>query len=215
MEYAAVVLCGGRSTRMGLAKATLPFGPETMLARTVRLLGEVVGRIVVVASPGQDVPDLPGRVLLARDRHEGRGPLEGIAAGLSSLPAAVEAAYVTGCDAPLLAPAFVARMFDLLGEFSIAVPCFGGYEYPLAAVYRVSILPAIGELLSADRLRPAYLFDRVPTRRVTQELLLEVDPTLGSLDNVNRPADYLDALARAGFTPPPEVLASLSNDGVA
>ena len=210
MEHGAVVLCGGQSTRMGLAKASLPFGPETMLARTVRLLGEVVGQIVVVASPGQDVPDLPGRVLLACDRHEGRGPLEGISAGLSSLPAGVEAAYVTGCDAPFLAPAFVARMFELLGEFSIAVPCSGGYEYPLAAVYRVSVLQVIGELLSADRLRPAYLFDRVPTRRVTPELVLDVDPTLGSLENVNRPAEYLDALGRAGFTAPPEVLAALT-----
>jgi molybdopterin-guanine dinucleotide biosynthesis protein A len=209
VEYGAVVLCGGGSTRMGLAKATLPFGRETMLARTVRLLGDVVGQIVVVAGPGQDVPELPGPVHLARDRHEGRGPLEGMDVGLSSLPAGVEAAYVTGCDAPFLAPAFVARMFDLLGDFSIAVPCSGGYEYPLAAVYRVSVRQAIGELLSADRLRPAYLFDRVPTRRVTPELVLDVDPSLGSLENVNRPAEYLDALGRAGLSAPPEVLARL------
>jgi molybdopterin-guanine dinucleotide biosynthesis protein A len=194
---------------MGLAKATLPFGPETLLARTVRLLGEVVRRIVVVASPGQDLPELPGSVHVARDRHEGRGPLEGMAVGLSSLPAGVEAAYVTGCDAPFLAPAFVTRMFELLGNFSIAVPCSGGYEYPLAAVYRVRVLPAMEELLSADRLRPAYLFDRVPTRRVSPELLLDVDSRLGSLENLNRPAEYLDALARAGFTAPPEVQARL------
>ena len=43
-----IVLCGGKSTRMGVPKATLPFGPETMLQRVVRLLGTVVSPIVVV-----------------------------------------------------------------------------------------------------------------------------------------------------------------------
>ena len=33
-----IVLAGGKSTRMGVPKATLPFGPETMLQRVVRLL---------------------------------------------------------------------------------------------------------------------------------------------------------------------------------
>ena len=34
--YAAIVLCGGRSSRMGTPKALLPFGPELMLQRVVR-----------------------------------------------------------------------------------------------------------------------------------------------------------------------------------
>ena len=66
MTYAeASCLCGGKSTRMGVPKATLPFGPETMLQRVVRLLGTVVSPIVVVAARGQELPELPPR----RDRH--------------------------------------------------------------------------------------------------------------------------------------------------
>ena len=37
-----IILCGGRSTRMGTSKALLPFGAETMLQRVVRLLATVV-----------------------------------------------------------------------------------------------------------------------------------------------------------------------------
>ena len=54
-----IVLCGGKSTRMGVAKAVLPFGPETMLQRVVRLLGTVVAPIVVVAARDQELPPLP------------------------------------------------------------------------------------------------------------------------------------------------------------
>jgi molybdopterin-guanine dinucleotide biosynthesis protein A len=192
---------------MGTAKLALPFGPETMLERIVRLLGEVCQPLVVVAAPEQDLPSLAAQLIVARDRRPERGPLEGLAAGLRALPDDVEAAYVTSCDVPLLAPAFVARMFELLGDHSAAVPESGGYLHPLAAVYRRDVIAVVEALLAADRMRPAFLFDTVATRRVTTDELIDFDPRLDTLKNLNRPSDYLDALAQAGFTAPAEVLA--------
>ena len=60
MTVGGIVLCGGRSTRMGVPKATLPFGPETMLQRVVRLLDTVIGPIVVVAARDWDTADVSG-----------------------------------------------------------------------------------------------------------------------------------------------------------
>ena len=120
MTVAGVVLCGGRSTRMGSSKALLPFGAETMLQRVVRLLGTVASPIVAVAAPQQELPMLPASVVITRDEREGRGPLEGLRAGLKALPADAEMAYTTSCDVPLLVPDFVSRMVDLLGDHDIA-----------------------------------------------------------------------------------------------
>src|SRR5579871_4934557 len=80
-----IVLCGGRSSRMGRPKAWLPFGDELMLPRVVRVLRAVVDPVVVVAAPGQDVPPLPPDVEIVRDEIEGKGPLGGLAAGLAAL----------------------------------------------------------------------------------------------------------------------------------
>ena len=113
MTTGGIVLCGGKSTRMGVPKATLPFGAETMLQRVVRLLATVVSPIVVVAAEGQALPALPDEVTVTRDEREARGPLEGLRAGLKALPESVAAAYVTSCDVPLLVPAFVERMIEL------------------------------------------------------------------------------------------------------
>jgi len=194
---------------MGLPKLALPFGPEVMLQRITRLVREACTSVVVVAAPGQELPKLARDVIVARDKREGRGPLEGLSAGLAALPADVEAAYATSCDVPLLVPAFVRRMFELLGDHTAAVPLSGGFQHPLAAVYRPSVLEVVERLLAAERLRPAFLFDSVPTRRVTEGELRDVDPDLNTLKNLNQPADYLAALAQAGFAAPADVAAKL------
>jgi molybdopterin-guanine dinucleotide biosynthesis protein A len=201
MIKGAIILCGGKSSRMGRDKATLPFGPEVMLQRVVRLVSEVVepANIVVVAAPEQVLPVLPAAVIVARDEHKERGPLEGLAAGLRNLTGRADAAYATACDVPLLAPAFVVRMFELLGEHEVAVPRDGEHHHPLAAVYRTSVLAHVQRLLSADRLRPRFLFDEVSTRELSVEELRSVDPELATLQNLNHPADYQAALSAAGF----------------
>lgn len=209
MRTAGLVLCGGKSSRMTLSKATLPFGPELMLGRIVRLLSEVVHPIVVVAAPGQTIPALPSGVLMTRDEKEGLGPLSGLAAGLAALPSGVDAAYVTGCDVPLLEAAFVRQMIDKLGENDIAVPVDGEFHHPLASVYRIRVLPVVRALLAADRLRPFYLFERVKTRRVPVADLKQVDPNLQTLMNLNYPADYLAALRLARFEPEPAIVQQL------
>jgi molybdopterin-guanine dinucleotide biosynthesis protein A len=202
-----IVLCGGRSSRMGRPKAWLPFGDELMLQRVVRVLREVVEPVVVVAAPGQDVPPLPAEVEIVRDEVEGRGPLQGLAAGLAALKA--DAAYLSSCDVPFLLPEFVRRMIEMLrppvaeerppvadapGSPVVAVPKVDGFHHPLAAVYRVAVLPVVRDLLAADRLRPVYLFDAVPTRVVEPHELADVDPTFQSLRNLNSPEDYQTAL---------------------
>jgi molybdopterin-guanine dinucleotide biosynthesis protein A len=70
MRIGGIILCGGRSSRMGQPKAWLPFGDEVMLQRIVRIVRAVVDPVVVVAAPGQDVPELPD-VQVIRDQ----GPL--------------------------------------------------------------------------------------------------------------------------------------------
>lgn len=199
---------------MGLPKATLPFGEERMLQRVVRLLGEAVEPIVVVAAAAQPLPELPRQVRVVRDQRQAQGPLEGLRAGLAALAGDADAAYATSCDVPLLAPAVVRRMIELLGENAIAVPVEPeGFHHPLAAVYRVEVAPRIERLLEAGRLRPVFLYDEVPTRRVPVEALRDVDPQLATLRNLNRPEDYLAALADAGLTASAELLARLEQRG--
>jgi molybdopterin-guanine dinucleotide biosynthesis protein A len=213
MNLTGVILCGGRSSRMGQPKASLPFGEETLLDRTLRIVSGIVEQTILVAAPGQELPVFRESVTVVRDHREGRGPLEGMRAGLSVVDSG-SIAFVTGCDTPFLTPAFIERVASLLGEHEIAVPWIDGFYHPLAAVYRPSIVPHIEKLLAADQLRTTFLFQRAATRRVVADELRDVDPQLASLRNLNTPADYLAALADANLSAPTEVRPSTLRSGV-
>lgn len=197
LRVGGVVLCGGQSSRMGRPKAWLPFGEEMMLSRVVRLLGEAVEPLVVVAAPDQPVPRLPPTVEILRDPLPNRGPLQGLAVGLEALRDRADAAFVSSCDVPFLQPAFVRRLIQLLGDYAICVPEVGGYRHPLAAVYRIEAAVVAVRLLAEDRLRSSSLFEQAATRFVQPEELADVDPTFRSLRNLNSRVDYEAALREA------------------
>lgn len=205
-----IILAGGLSSRMGQPKAWLALGGRTMLETVVAAVDEglrLAGPaspppLVVVAAAGQRLPPLPAGVMVTHDEVAEQGPLQGMAAGLAALDGRAEVAYVSSCDAPLLRPAFVARMVALLGGAAIAVPRVDERYHPLAGVYRLEVLTVIRELLAASRRRPFFLFERVATRVVTADDLRTADPDLVSLRNVNTPEEYRELLATlAGAAP--------------
>lgn len=194
LNTGGIVLCGGQSSRMGQPKAWLPIAGEIMLQRVVRLLRAVVSPVVVVAAPAQEVPALPVDIDIVHDEHLGRGPLQGLAAGLTALQGRAHAAYLSSCDVPFLRPAFVQRLIQLRGDAAICVARVGEHHHPLAAVYRVDVLDAVQQLLLEERLRLSSLFDALPTRVVGPDELADVDPMFESLRNLNTPEEYRQAV---------------------
>jgi molybdopterin-guanine dinucleotide biosynthesis protein A len=215
-----VVLAGGRSSRMGTPKAALEWHGSTLLRRTVGIVARATGGpVVVVRAAGQDLPELPGPVTVVDDPREGRGPVQGIAAGLAALAGQAEAAFVTSTDLPFLHPAFVRRVLRVLGSQDgshsggpdVALPVARGYPQPLAAAYRTGLAGLAERLVKEDRLRPAFLFAECAVTRLDDAALLADpdlaarDPDLDSVLNVNTPEDYQAARRR----PAPEVTVQL------
>src|ERR671922_1927575 len=208
-EAAGIVLAGGRSTRMGTPKATLEWHGSTLLRRVTGIVGRSVdGPVVVVRAPGQALPPLPDSVEVVEDAREGRGPLQGLAAGLGAVRDRAPVAYVSSTDVPLLHPRFVRRVVSALDDdVDVVLPHVGGFPHPLAAAYRTELADAVDRLIAEDRMRPAFLFEACRVRRLDEATLL-ADPALAALDpgldsvlNLNEPVDYEAARSR----PAPEV----------
>jgi molybdopterin-guanine dinucleotide biosynthesis protein A len=210
LDAAAIVLAGGRSSRMGSPKAALDWHGSTLLRRVTGIVGRSVdGPVVVVRAPGQDLPALGAGVEVVADAREGRGPLQGLAAGLAAIGDRAKVAYVSSTDVPLLHTAFVRHVVAACdGGLDVVLPEIDGHRQPLAAVYRLRLLSTVQELIAADRMRPAFLFERSRVLHLTAEAMLRDpalarwDPQLGSVSNLNEPADY----ERARALPAPEVV---------
>ena len=185
---------------MGRDKASLPFGDETLLARTMRLIAEIVPRdqMVLVAAAKQELPALPWAATVVRDRAADQGPLPAIIEGLAALPANVSAAFVSACDAPLLKSAFVEELFAALelGAHAV-VPGDGERLHPLTAVYRPSCVAALRATLDEGgaSLQRALRSSGFRLKELPAEQLRCVDPELRSLLNCNTPEEYQAALA--------------------
>ncbi len=191
----AIVLCGGRSRRMGQPKAWLPFGPEVLLQRVVRILRDQVGPVVVVASADQNLPILPESVVVARDVIADQGPLHGLATGLRAIPPKTELVYLTATDAPFLQPGWIGRLVELIGPADLAIPANEVLCYPLAAVYRAGPTRIEADnLLAQGHRRLLDLTGRLRTIRVDPEDLRAIDPDLETLENLNTIEEYEQAL---------------------
>jgi molybdenum cofactor guanylyltransferase len=208
-DAAGIVLAGGRSSRMGSPKAALEWHGSTLLRRVAGIVARGVdGPVVVVRAPGQALPALPEGVEVVEDAREGRGPLQGLAAGLAAVRDVAPVAYASSTDVPLLHPRFVRRVVAAVGDdVDVALPHVGGFAQPLAAAYRTALADTVERLIAEDRMRPAFLFDAVRVRRLDQAALLDdpalaaLDPALDSVLNLNEPGDYEAARGR----PAPEV----------
>ena len=71
---------------MGSAKPALDWHGSTLLRRVTGILARsLTGPIVVVSAPGQTLPALPTAIEVVTDARPGRGPLQGLAAGLAAM----------------------------------------------------------------------------------------------------------------------------------
>lgn len=199
---AGVVLAGGRSVRMGTPKAGLEWHGSTLLRRTAALLRRTLGGpVVVVAAPGQELPELPAGVDVVTDPVPGLGPVQGIATGLAAV-AASTTAFVCSTDLPFLHPAYVSCLLDALDGVDAVLPVLRGHRQPLATAYRTSLAPVAAGMVAAGELRLAMLFDRCRTRRIDEAhvradpRVAALDPELDSVVNVNEPGEYTAARAR-------------------
>ncbi len=191
LTASAIILAGGKSSRMGRPKALLPFDGEPLIVHTVHTLRQLFVDIVVVTAPAQELPPLP--VTLVRDEVAYQGPVGGIYYGLQATR--TEVCFVTSCDAPFLNLALITYLVSQMTDCDVVVPYWQGRLQPLHAVYRRSVAPLLRVQLERGELRTTLLYEKVRTREVGADELRRFDPEGLSLRNLNSPEDYQAALA--------------------
>ncbi|APA75296.1 molybdenum cofactor guanylyltransferase [Mycobacterium avium subsp. hominissuis] len=191
MQLAGIVLAGGESRRMGRDKATLPGprGAATLLEYVVGVLTQRCDPILVMAAPGQPLPEVTARII--RDEIRGQGPLPATGRGLrAAAEAGARYAFVCAVDMPLLSPELIDDLVHLATETKaeVVLPWDGRSHY-LASLYRTDLAERIDRLVAGGARSMRALIDASDAQQI-------VLPESRFLANVNTEAD-LRALAQA------------------
>jgi molybdopterin-guanine dinucleotide biosynthesis protein A len=192
---AGVVLAGGKSARMGMEKAALRIGDETLLARIVRRLRLALPEVYVVGPPNLAAL-IPGAAVIP-DEIPDSGPLGGLSTALAHAPS--QHVFVIGCDMPFVEPALARAMARYAARYPgadvVAVRTLRGLE-PLHAVYTQTCASAVRErLASADGRSLTALLERLNVKELPARIVARHDPSGRSTFNANLPEDWREALA--------------------
>jgi len=194
-DCTGAIVAGGQGSRMGgVAKGLLRLDGEPLVARTLRLFGEVFAGSLVVANDAD--PYAAFGVPVVPDQIVGRGAPGGLHAALAA--AATPWVFTAGCDMPFLSAEAVRWLWARRGDAPAVAVVWRGQLQPLHAFWSRGCLPAVERMLSGGQPSMWQLATAVGARLIDEAAWGEIDPGGRAFENVNTPADA----ARLGLEPP-------------
>jgi molybdopterin-guanine dinucleotide biosynthesis protein A len=178
IEFEAVVLAGGKSSRMGYPKGSLRVGDETLLERTVWALLSL-GPVTVLG------PEAPAGAVLLADAETYAGP----ASALSRYSPSREWVFVASCDMPRFDAQIPKALSSLAAASEAVVPVALGHRQPLCALYRDSAFEQLRACVSSGGRSMMAWLDRLDVREVDEDELrrMGLDPL--SIRGANTPSE--------------------------
>lgn len=180
----AVILCGGKSTRMGQDKAGLLIGKKTFLQQIEENLKDA-DEILLSVKDRRDYPEIGARHI--EDRKADKGPLMGLCSALEEC--SYDKVWVMSCDMPLVNWDTAQELEHYLTDgIDAVIPVDRtGKKYVLCAWYRKSTLEILKEQLESGDLKVKHLLGRLRVCYVAVEGLTD-----GShkFQNINTREEY-------------------------
>ncbi|WP_422447543.1 molybdenum cofactor guanylyltransferase [Thermoanaerobacterium sp. DL9XJH110] len=193
MACSAVVLCGGKSSRIGVKnKALLKIGGLTIIERIYSVLAPIFDEVFIVANSPAELLDLNPEFSIYTDETESRGPLSGIYTGLIKMKG--EAGFFCACDMPFLNEELIKYLIKSSAGWDVTCPRKDNYVEPLHSVYRKTCIEQIKKLLnSPGAAKVQSLYRQVKTNFVD---IKNLPCKTGPYDffNVNTWEDYRKAI---------------------
>jgi molybdopterin-guanine dinucleotide biosynthesis protein A len=153
----ALILAGGRGSRIGYDKKKLEVGGETVIASLITKLHALFSEVLVSSNE----PFAHDQVVVLKDEL-GAGPLAGIYQGLSYCSSAY--LYVVACDMPFISLDYIRYMQEEIRTKQVDA-CVArredGFYEPFNAFFNKSCLQPIYAALVGHRYKISTLLDRL------------------------------------------------------
>ena len=183
-KLAAVLLAGGRSTRMGISKALLDHeGTPLLLFQMKKLVQLCPDQLFFSVQPETEFP--PGPWTFVHDRSPGLGPLSGLEAAMRLTRA--DYLVTLAVDMPAMTAEFLSFLLENAGGAGV-VPDLGGFYHGASAVYPVKILPLLEKVLAGNNRSFQHLIREALHSGMMKAMQIG-PPASGLFENWNSPED--------------------------
>ncbi len=182
----AVILVGGKSSRMGTNKAFLEIKGKTFIELQIELLREMFDEISISANTPSEYEYL--NLPIYTDIYPGKGPLGGIYTSL--INSSSVHTFMLACDMPFVEPALIKHLKDLTKEYDVVIPKSEKGLEPLHAFYSRKCIEPIKRSLDENNLRIISFLPHVRVKVVELDSLSSSDSFKNSIKNLNTRDDY-------------------------
>jgi molybdopterin-guanine dinucleotide biosynthesis protein A len=181
----AVIMAGGRSSRMGTDKGLVHFKGKEMVRWPIEILEQFFKNVFIVANnPGYAKFGLP----IYEDLLKDKGPLAGIYTALKL--SATPWNFIVACDMPFVNSFVIQRLVDSCNSHDAVVPYYNDRPEPMCACYNKTCIPYIEKQLAAgnNKLQDFLQEIRVHAIDFTSEYLPGHHPflNLNTMDELNK-----------------------------
>jgi len=182
MQITAIILAGGKSTRMGIDKASLVFNQKTLLENAIKICRSVCHDVLISSNnPAHQRDEIP----VVFDDFQNCGPIGGLFSGLKK--SNTDWNFVLSVDSPLIKPEFIQKLISEIEDVDALVPFHKKGKEPLVALYHKNCLPEIEKRIVTGNFAIYQLFEPLNVKYVESECWLQKYPSL--FYNINRPED--------------------------
>lgn len=197
MPNCMIILCGGKSTRLGSDKALLPFGDCCLIDYLVKKFQPLFPNIYLSVQQKGDYSHLDLPVTEIQDMYLNAGPLGGIFSSLSMIRE--EKAFVLSIDTPFVKPKLASEMIRRSEGSEICIIKSKNDAYDgFCGVYTKDCILSIGKSLLLKQLSVTSLTDKCKTAYIQEEEIEEIcHSSFQSLFfSISTRASYYKALQR-------------------
>lgn len=183
----AIILAGGKSSRMGFDKQFLKINNERLIDMMIEKLNKEFEEIIIVTNKPKEYRGYRQKILT--DIIKNAGPLAGIYTGLKE--AKFEYVFVVACDMPNIDIDYINYMKEIIDKYKVDV-CItkvNGNIEPFHGFYSKKITESIREHLETEKRDIKSLVKKLNTYYVEENLVKRYSPSLDIFKNLNTRKD--------------------------
>ena len=192
----AIILAGGKSSRMGFDKQFLKLRDKYVIEIIAERLKEVFSEIIIVTGRPEEYVKYGFK--LVEDEVRNFGPLAGIHVGLKNSGSIYN--YVVACDMPFINLKYIRYMMQLIEESDDRVDGvitkLGDWIEPFNAFYSQNLISRIEENMKNGKRQINLMLQDANVLYVSEAKAREFSPDWEMFTNINTFKDYESLMKR-------------------